>query len=51
MTTFRTTIRIDHEELDPRVLHMISMVKQHGFTTSHPKGVAVTRAMNGGGEG
>lgn len=48
MTTLRTIIRIDHEEGDPRMSILLSVVKAHEFTTSHQKGVVVTRALNGG---
>lgn len=45
---YRTTIRIDHEEGDPKVKSIINTVKASGLTTSHLKGVVVTRAMDGG---
>lgn len=44
----RTTIRIDHEEDDPRAKSIVNSVKASGLTTSHQKGVVVVRAMNGG---
>lgn len=51
MTTLRTTIRIDHEEGDPRVKSIVNSVKSSKLTTSHQKGVMVVRAMNGGKRG
>lgn len=48
MTLTRTTIRIDHDEDDPRAKSIVNSVKASGLTTSHQKGVVVMKPMNGG---
>ena len=43
----RTTIRIDHEEGDPKVRDLLSWIQDHGFGTSHTKGMIRTNTLNG----
>jgi hypothetical protein len=40
--TQRTTIRIDHEESDPYIKKLIKTLRDRGYSTTHPKGLAVT---------
>ncbi len=52
MTLLRTTFRIDYDSDNKQQRQDIESIRKLigtcGFNTTHPKGVMVTRAMNGG---
>lgn len=52
MAILRTTFRIDYDSDNPThrqdIESIRKLIKACGFSTTHPKGMEVTRGLNGG---